>query len=261
MALAITLLFLSTDLSSVMGQNAPARGTRQVVPPGRGGPSAEADELTKFDLDFPGGTPAELVEAISNASGFQLNAIIPDEYANARLPALRMTQVTAPRLFQALRMATIRTVTYPVGYYSSPGGPRTQYQGFQTYSSFETTDSLIDDSTVWYFTCPQPPPQLDTAPPPVPKTCRFFQLAPYLESYNVEDVTTAVQTAWKMLGETHPPTLSYHDDTKLLIAVGEPDKVKLIEDVLSQLAAAPPEMPMPSQPANARDRKAGSTPE
>jgi hypothetical protein len=38
-----------------------------------------------------------------------------------------------------------------------------------------------------------------------------------------------------MLGDTSPPEISYHKETKLLIAVGEPDKLQVIENVLSAL--------------------------
>ena len=77
--------------------------------------------------------------------------------------------------------------------------------------------------------------------PEQPKVCRFYQLTPYLETYKVEDITTAIQTGWKMLGETNPPTISFHKDTKLLIAVGEPSKLQLIDSVLQQLAQGKPQ--------------------
>ena len=44
-----------------------------------------------------------------------------------------------------------------------------------------------------------------------------------------------------MLDVTKPPEISYHKDTKVLIAVGEEDKVNLIADVLKQLSTAPKE--------------------
>ena len=44
-----------------------------------------------------------------------------------------------------------------------------------------------------------------------------------------------------MLGVTKPPEITYHKDTKVLIAVGEEDKVNLIGDVLKQLSTAPKE--------------------
>jgi len=49
---------------------------------------------------------------------------------------------------------------------------------------------------------------------------------------SVDDITTAIETGWKMLGETSPPTISFHKDTKLLIAVGEPSKLETIDAVL-----------------------------
>ena len=63
-------------------------------------------------LNFPGGTPKELVEAIEKTSRKPLNAIIPDELAKMRLPALKMNGVTAPQLFDALSAATAKTETY-----------------------------------------------------------------------------------------------------------------------------------------------------
>jgi len=74
-----------------------------------------------------------------------------------------------------------------------------------------------------------------------PKVCRFYQLTPYLETYKVEDIMTAIQIGWKMLGETNPPTISFHKDTMLLIAVGEHNKLQMIDSVLEQLGKGKPE--------------------
>ena len=55
-----------------------------------------------------------------------------------------------------------------------------------------------------------------------------------------------------MMGETNPPAISYHKDTKLLIAVGEADKLQLIEQVLQQLTgeqAAPVSSAKSAKPA------------
>jgi hypothetical protein len=74
-----------------------------------------------------------------------------------------------------------------------------------------------------------------------PTICRFYQLAPYLEAgYKVEDITTTIETGWKMLGITRPPELTYHKDTKVLIAVSDADKLKTIDDVLKQLSTGKP---------------------
>ncbi len=168
--------------------------------------STPGPELTRFDLNFPGGTPKELVEAIEKT----LNA------------------VTAPQLFEALSAATSKTETYPysLGY----GGPLQQAQQVSSYG-FRTYGPRGDDA-IWHFYYDKPnPPQV----PQEPKTCRFYQLGPYLDNYKIEDITTAIETGWKMLGETERPEIKFHKDTKLLIAVGEASKLVLIESVLAQL--------------------------
>src|SRR2546421_8468407 len=71
----------------------PPRPSRAEPPPGG---------LTRFDLDFLGGTPRELVAAIQKAMGRSLNAIVPDEFADVKLPALKMEHVNVPQLFDAL---------------------------------------------------------------------------------------------------------------------------------------------------------------
>src|SRR6516225_8372327 len=72
---------------------------------GAGGAAPRSDDLTRFDLDFPGGTPQQLVAAIQKAMGRPLNAIIPEDVADTRLPALKMNSVSAQQLFQALEQA------------------------------------------------------------------------------------------------------------------------------------------------------------
>ena len=39
-----------------------------------------------------------------------------------------------------------------------------------------------------------------------------------------------------MMGITNPPTLNYHQNTKILIAVGEEAQVNMIDEVLIQLS-------------------------
>ena len=65
----------------------------------------------------------------------------------------------------------------------------------------------------------------------------------------MDDITTAIETGWKMLGDTSPPTISFHKDTKLLIAVGEPSKLETIDAVLQALGGGA--MPSPVRPGMA----------
>jgi hypothetical protein len=170
--------------------------------------------LTKFDLAFPGGTPGDLVAAIQKAMGRPLNAIIAPEDANRRLPALKMSGVNVEQLFSALTAATLRSVNWHGAYSEMQLGFRSQEQP--------------SDNAVWFFWVRQPP-----APPSV---SRFFLLTPYLEQgLTVDDITTAVRTAWKMQGDLNDATISYHKETNLLIAAGSPTSLDVIRLALEAL--------------------------
>jgi hypothetical protein len=184
--------------------------------------------LTKFNLDFPGGTPRQLVAAIEKAMSRPLNAIVPDEFADTKLPAVKMTGVDVPQLFSALRLASLKSEAYQQPGYGS-------YQIHQTNCGFKTEGKPSDDA-IWYFFVEKPvlPPA-----PQVYKVCRYYPLTPLLDrGATVGDITSAIETGWKMLGDSSPPTISFHKDTKLLIAVGEPNKLETIDAVLKALPAS-----------------------
>jgi hypothetical protein len=225
--LALGLLVIS--LTPVWGQSNPKKNSLdQVVDQSiRNAQTVEVFQkktaLTKFNLDFPGGTPAQLVKAIEKAMGKPLNVIIPDEDADIQLPPLKMNDVMVPQLFVALEEASRKTVATSIPGYG--------FQNFNTSYGFKSADNLTDDS-VWYF-------HADKLPLPMTSTqkiCQFYSLDRYLNrGFTVDDITTAIQTGWKMAGITSPPELNYHKETKLLIAFGEPDKLKTIQNVLDTL--------------------------
>ncbi len=82
------------------------------LPPGAHEKPASTN-LIRFNLDFAGGTPQQLVDAISKASGRPLNAIIAPEKANLTIPPLKMSDVDVVDLFQALEVATTRYFSIP----------------------------------------------------------------------------------------------------------------------------------------------------
>jgi hypothetical protein len=204
--------------------------------------------LARFNLDFPGGMPKELVAAIEKAMGRPLNAIVPDEFANTMLPAVKMSSVNVSQLFSALSLASRKTETI---LNPSPGFP-SGYGGYQTYQTaygFKTEGTPADDS-IWCFFIEKP---VATPAPPAYKVCRFYSLNPYLDrGATVDDITTAIETGWKMLGEKSPPTISFHKDTKLLIAVGEPSKLETIDAVLKALEGPKPSPFIPGMTPMAR---------
>jgi hypothetical protein len=181
-------------------------------------------KLTRFDLDFPGGTPAELATAISQAMGKHLNLVIPPNLAETKIGPLKLEGVTIPDVFRAVGITSAHQVMVP-------SGPSGSYSFKDILIEFENPDtaSPVSDSTVWSMN--------GTMPPTIssPQVCRYFQLGPYLENYSIEDITTAIQTGWKMAKIDPLPQLSFHKETQLLIAVGPEANVDQIPDVLSAL--------------------------
>jgi len=207
----------------------------------------DSPALTKFDLDFRGGTPKQLAAAIEKAMGRPLNVIVPDEFADIKLPALKMNRVDVYQLFQALEAASQKNEAYVTSTY-----PQSSYQTVRTSYGFRTQGKISDDS-VWYFSVEKP-----MAPAVPPKVCSFYSLAPYIDhGMTVDDITTASQTGWKMLGDKDTPAISFHKDTKLLIAVGEPNKLQMINAVLGALTLPP----KPLTPKGAAETKEAKSPE
>jgi len=180
--------------------------------------------LARFNLDFPGGTPAALVAAIQKATGKPLNAIISAEDGDTQLPPLKMDDVNVSQLFEALQQVSVKSVTQ-----SSSGSFGTSYSTINTSYGFKTMGQA-SDNCVWYFQVSRPP-QL-----PVQKVIQYYCLASYLDhGFTVDDITTAIQTGWKLAGINPVPDLNYHKETKLLIAYGESGKLATIDQVLRVL--------------------------
>lgn len=199
------------------------------------------NSLPKFDLNFPGGTPKELVKAVEKVTGKPLNTVIPDECADLKIPAISVKNMTVAELFEVLIQASKKTERFTVldPRDRSIGGNGSDVYVHDSHFGFSTVGRPTENS-IWYFYWDR---GSERAPWQVLSStvCKFYQLEPYLEAgYTVEDITTAVETGWKMLGVTKPPEISYHKDTKVLIAVGEEDKVNLIGDVLKQLSKGTP---------------------
>ena len=218
----LSLLGLSLlAATTAFGEQQPSRATDAPA-------QAEAPKLTKFNLDFPGGTPGELVAAIQKATGRPLNAIIPTEFAGQKLPPLKMNGVDVAELFHALTASSRKQERIGRQYFDAELGFR--------------TESNLSDQSVWYFYVRKPDITAE-------KSCRFYLLTPYLEQgLTVDDITTAIQTGWKMLGDSgaQPASMSFHKETKLLIAVGESSQLETIVAVLGALRVPPPPAKEPS---------------
>ncbi len=211
----------------------PTRSASAFVDPATGLPPKALD-LIRFGLDFPGGSPAEFIAAVSQARGREVNAIIPQDYEDTRLPAMRVKDVNIVQLFQALEAASRRTVTVPTGQMPGSFGPQRAYSQFTTSFGFRTEGEPSDDA-IWYFYREEPVMPSEPPPKPPERRVRYFQLGPYLDEYKLEDITTAIQTGWKMSGQEVEPEMKFHENTRLLIVVGDVQGLEVVSQVLSQL--------------------------
>jgi hypothetical protein len=256
---SLTAVLLALALASALGQPSPGVPANPAAPPTQdfstrlqaqiNRPLAEQG-LTRFDLDFPGGEPKDLVQAIQKAMGRPVNAIVPDEFAATKLPTLKMKNVTVSQLFDALAAASRKSGLVTAAGTLATAGYYPSYPTVTTDYGFRTQGTPTDDS-IWSFYVEKP--MLPQAPPPPAKICRFYSLAPYLEGgVNVDDITTAIKTGWEMLGDTSPATIRFHRDTKLLIAVGEPSKLETIDAVLKALGVPKPKSAAPTSTPGAK---------
>ena len=221
------------------------------------GPVNKPDTGKRFDVDFKGGPPKALVEAVEKAAKEPVNVIIPEEHKDFVLPPLRVRNVTVPELFSALTAASHKTETRYQG---------NSFQRVTVAHGFRTYDRSAHPGAIWYFYV-EDPGGTPTPPQPAPQ-CRFWNLEPYLEKLKVEDITTAVETGWKMLGVNPLPKLTFHKDTQLLVVVGQLDQLKLVDDVLRELSVDSPSIdpatglpvPKPTKRAGERAQNLGEKP-
>jgi hypothetical protein len=204
--------------------------------------SSQEASLPKFDLVFEGGSPGKLVAALNEQVGGTVNVVIPKEAQDVEIPALRFKHVNVVQIFDAVSNASQRMI--PVETFETVGVPGGSFQRpasklVPLNYRFMTTPPVAENS-VWYFRVERVEPR--------PKTCKYYQLAGFLDQYKIEDITTAIKTGWDMLGirSDSIPQLKFHQDTRLLVAVGDASKLMVIDDVLSELRKSSG-LPMPPQ--------------
>jgi hypothetical protein len=81
------------------------------------------EELSRFDLDFKGGSPQQLIASIESA-GIIVNVIIPTgANVGVVIPPLKMRNVTVPQIFQALEVASQNSISVNSQRFPGTGNP------------------------------------------------------------------------------------------------------------------------------------------
>jgi hypothetical protein len=153
LALNVTTGFGQTPPTPPVPLIAPTLGrAARPAPPTAFDPYAsksEKSELTKFNLDFPGGTPKQLVAAIEKAMGKQLNVIVStdEKSAKAVLPPIKVSEMDLVRLFNTLRENTKKY-----------GGRNDN--DLISQAGFFTLDGNPSDNSLWTFSVYEKQPAL-----------------------------------------------------------------------------------------------------
>jgi hypothetical protein len=168
---------------------------------GKGRGSFDAKTET-FDLVFSGGPPAKLVEAMEKARGQKLNVLLPPNLSGSAIPRMELRSVTVATVFTSLNQILVR-----------------------------------DENMRWF--------QVDNVwilqSGSETRNSQVFYVGHLLSKFKVEDITTAIQTTWKLAGKDSKAELKYHEDTQLLIALANKSQLETVTEVLRELQRAFPD--------------------
>jgi hypothetical protein len=235
-------VFAATVAALIFAHADEAPGTRQTTNDSRpdhsssGGNKVVQDAVARThggaavipDFFFSGGTVKEFIEVLrqnGRKAGLPpLNVILTEDMRDQPVPQLELHSVGYADVFEGLNQLN-----------SSDKNGKWRL-------------SAPGDSSVWVLSggWPREPMMQNDPltglplgpggkPPEPPKNCQIYQLQRYLTKYKVEDITTAIHTAWGMVGVEKGAELKYHKDTSLLIAVGHQDQLEIISRVLHSL--------------------------
>lgn len=165
---------------------------------------AKATGSDPFNLSFTGGTPQKLVSEMEKASGSKLNILIPPELADSRIPSMELRSVKVEEIFDSLNLLSRDSMAWIRSGGSAGGKPN-----------------------VWVLSRAR-----DS------RKTQAFYVGHLLKKFKIGDITTAVQTTWQLGGKDAKSELKYHQDTELLIALGDPEQLSTAAEVLAQLKLA-----------------------
>jgi len=189
---------------------------------------SEANSEQKFSIKFKGGSPDELVKALRQAMAASIrnptgpNVVIASGMHNVLMPAFELENVTLNDVFQTLNSLSDSSKS---GQWTLSGST----EPIWILNSINPNMGLIDPLTGL---------PLGANRPKEPRMCQVYPVAGYLSDVKIDDITTAIQTAWNLLpssNEEPAGTLKFHKDTELLIALGTADQLRLVKDVLTSL--------------------------
>ena len=182
-----------------------------------------------YQIEFNGGTAQDLVELLTQVVTPAPNIIISPESKNVQVPAFELNNVTLPDLFQALNnLSKDKSAQWQLSGSTEPIWVLTPVHTAPAFNPLRAVDPLTG---------------LPTNAKPETRSCLVLPVGTYLSNYKLEDITTAVKTAWGMLGDDVGAEMKFHKDTELLIAVGTKEQLSVLSQVLNSLTRGAREKP------------------
>jgi len=204
----ISLSALAASTPFAFGQSKPA--PEPSVTAARGG-------AVSMDVDFKDATIAEVIESLSKKDdGF--NSVVQPSLKDVKV-SLKLRNVTTQQVLSALTFA-------------SEGGVELE----------DLPDGIVGVKAT------RSPQTFDSDGRPIRPECRIFSLAGYLVGKDekaghaaIEQFHQSLEAAVQMLNQASPqssvkvPQLQVNPETKLLIAVGMPDDLAVVEQLVGAL--------------------------
>ena len=166
-------------------------------------PAVSRPRLTAINVDFRGGSIVQLVAQLGEDT---FNLIGEKALQETPLPAFSLRNTEASSMAVALN-----------GLLRSSG----------------LTISLAGPN-IFVLTKPPPAPTFM----PVAPTFQAYQLAPYLPTVSIDDITDAISAAWSS-NPAHDPkslTFKFHPATKLLFVYGPSEAITMATQIIPQLS-------------------------
>lgn len=159
-----------------------------------------------IDLRFPGGTVLELIDHMEQALGRPPPVIVGEGARELQVPAFELHSAKSDNVFGALMRLLADTA------------PK------------EARLTIVPHADIWVINAfpaeasPEGQPQMN-----------IFHIGPLLETFRLEDLTTAIETAWEMAGAEKDGRMRYHEETSLLFVRGNRDQLILVSQILNEL--------------------------
>jgi hypothetical protein len=164
-----------------------------------------------ISLDFPGGTAVAYVNAVRKAAG-DINVVVAPEAAEITMPAVNIKQVSVGAALDLLNGRVYERLGRHVklGVVHMPAYEEAERKTYQIAAE------VMGRSTV--------------------KAASVWTVAALLDNdIPGPAILSAVETALDVVGSDSPPDVRFHEDTALLIASGDNDQLKAIDQVLDRL--------------------------